>query len=51
LIASLGLKINWAKVVGPSTVLTFLGVLIDTERRTVALPDEKLQEVKDMLQW
>jgi hypothetical protein len=52
LIASLGLKVNWNKVEGPASTLTFLGVLIDTEKRTVALPQEKLQEVKDTLnQW
>ena len=49
LLASLGLKINWNKVEGPSRVLTFLGVLIDTQKRTMALPEDKLQEVKDTL--
>jgi hypothetical protein len=46
LVASLGLSINWKKVEGPSTSITFLGMHIDTVRRTMALPEEKLQEVK-----
>jgi hypothetical protein len=50
LIASLGLEINWSKVEGPSTCLTFLGVRIDTEGRTLALPEEKLRVVKETLQ-
>jgi hypothetical protein len=52
LIASLGLNINWSKVEGPSTALTFLGVQINTVTRTLALPEEKLRAVKQTLeQW
>ena len=49
LIESLGLTINWAKVEGPYTSLTFLGVLINTVERTIALPEEKVQAVQATL--
>jgi hypothetical protein len=49
LIQSLGLTINWDKVGGPSRSLTFLGVLVDCEARTLSLPDKKLMEVKELV--
>jgi hypothetical protein len=50
LIASLRLNVNWNKVEGPSTTLIFLGVEINTVARTLSLPEEKLQGVKQTLQ-
>ena len=49
LIPSLGLKINWDKVEGPLTSLSFLGVQIDCVSRTLSLPPKKLLTVKSMI--
>jgi hypothetical protein len=38
--------VNWDKVAGPSQKLTFLGVEVDCLRRTLALPQKKLDEVR-----
>jgi hypothetical protein len=52
LIQSLGLSINWDKVGGPARSITFLGVLVNCENRTLSLPDKKLAEVKQLVaQW
>ena len=45
----MGLEINWEKVCQPSTRLSFLGVDIDCQKRTLALPLDKLQDVKDLV--
>ena len=37
------------KLAGPSTVLTFLGVELDTRALILCLPDEKLRELKSLL--
>lgn len=49
LVVDLGLEVNWAKVEQPETVMTFLGVEINTVKRTLALPEKKLQEVRVLL--
>jgi hypothetical protein len=46
LIPMLGLEVNWDKVSAPETSLSFLGVQIDCVRRTLALPESKLAEVR-----
>ena len=37
------------KLVGPSTVSTYLGILIDTENMQIRLPLEKLESLKNLL--
>ena len=49
LLRRLGFSINWNKVVGPSTCLTFLGVQIDTISMSLSLPSDKLCEFSDLL--
>jgi hypothetical protein len=49
LIHSLGLQVSWSKVAGPSQVLTFLGIEINCAARTLALPSEKLFEMRKMI--
>ena len=34
---------------GPTTTLTFLGILIDSERQTLSLPPDKLAQLKDRI--
>ena len=41
----LGLKINPKKLVEPSTSVVCLGILINTEDRTMSIPPAKLQEI------
>ena len=50
LLRKLGFQINWKKVEGPATCLTFLGVEIDTVAGTLQLPERKLNELKEVLQ-
>jgi hypothetical protein len=49
LIESLGLEVNYNKVCLPQRVITFLGVVIDCNRRSLSLPDFKIQELKVLL--
>ena len=43
---ALGFSINYAKLVGPARILTFLGVEIDTCAYTFALPLDKLRRLE-----
>ena len=45
----LGFGINYNKVAGPNQRLTFLGIMLDTVSMTMELPEEKCQEIKDLL--
>ena len=49
LMSDLGFKINWNKVTLPATLITFLGVEIDTNARTMSLPPNKLDDVRVLL--
>ena len=46
---SLGLPVAPHKVVGPKTVLSFLGIIIDSERQELRLPADKLSSIKALL--
>ena len=48
LLTELGLDISTHKNVSPSTKVTCLGVLVDTENFTVSVPPEKLEEIKNL---
>jgi hypothetical protein len=50
LLISLGFLVSWAKVYGPSEVLSFLGVVINTKLCTLSLDDSKLAKLKCKLQ-
>ena len=41
----LGVPITWDKLDGPTTVLTFLGIEIDTQATQLRLPEAKLVEL------
>ena len=45
----LGVTVLAHKVEGPSTVLTFLGILLDTEKMEIRLPQDKLQRLVHLL--
>ncbi len=49
LLRTLGFGISWAKLEGPATKLTFLGVEIDTVGMTVGLPKSKVTELSELL--
>ncbi len=49
LLRQLGFQISWSKVEGPTRMLTFLGITIDTRSMTLSLPKQKLQEVTALL--
>ena len=52
LLTHLGLTINPKKLVAPSTSLICLGILINTETRTMAVPPDKLDSIINMCsQW
>ena len=52
LMRQLGLTISEKKLVPPSTQVVCLGVLIDTERGSISIPDEKLTQICDTVkQW
>ena len=46
----LGVPIAFDKLEGPSTQITFLGILLDSEALTLSLPQEKLAEILLLVQ-
>ena len=49
LCSQLGVPLKWQKLEGPSTVLTFLGVVLDTHRMERRLPQGRLEELKQLI--
>lgn len=50
--AKLGVPIAAHKTEGPSTIITFLGIELNTRSMTIRLPDEKLSRLKkEIQQW
>ena len=48
ILAQLGLDISMKKLVPPSTIVTCLGIQIDTVKRTLSIPEGKLQEITNL---
>ena len=48
LLQDLGLQVSTKKLVPPSTEVVCLGILINTIHKTISIPPEKLQEIKNM---
>jgi hypothetical protein len=46
LLRQLGFHINWSKVEGPSTKITFLGIYINSENMTIGIPETKITDIK-----
>ena len=47
-----GFKIKDSKTAGPSRTLEFLGLVIDTVKRTVCISEERLQEIRaELSEW
>ena len=44
-----GIPVATHKCTGPTTCLVFLGILIDTVRMEISLPEEKLEQLKSLL--
>ena len=49
LLRKLGFGISWHKVEGPSTIITFLGITINSQNMMLTLPEQKLSAFKDTL--
>lgn len=47
----LGLRVSWKKCTGPSTATCYLGILFDSIRLEVCLPEEKLLKLKSELEF
>ena len=47
--ATLGFPLKWEKVEGPSCVISFLGIVLDSNKMEVRLPDEKARELQVLL--
>ena len=48
----LGLPLKVEKLEGPTVVLTFLGIVLDTLRLVIRLPNDKLEELKKLVaEW
>ena len=45
----LGFHISWPKVEGPSQIIKFLGIEIDTTINMLRLPNDKLQELNNLI--
>ena len=48
LLQDLGLQVSQKKLIPPSTEVVCLGILINTVNKTISIPPEKLQEIKNM---
>ena len=42
---NLGVPVSSSKIEGPATTITFLGIVLDTEKRELRLPEDKLVSV------
>jgi hypothetical protein len=49
LLRELGWAIAWDKVVGPTKIITFLGILLDSTKMCLELPAPKLQKFHDLV--
>ena len=49
LLRRLGFAIAWDKIVGPTQILFFLGVQVDSTDGTMTLPPEKLDQFRDLI--
>ena len=49
LLADLGIPVSLPKLEGPSTTVTFLGIVIDSERMELRLPLEKVERIRAMV--
>ena len=47
LLQELGLNISFIKLVSPATSVVCLGILVDSVNRTISIPDQKLQDIKN----
>ena len=50
LMECLGFSVSQKKLVPPSTRVTCLGVLIDTDAGTISIPSEKLRQINETVQ-
>ena len=50
ILRKLGFNISWKKVVGPTQHITFLGVDIDTQTRTLSLGPDKIKKLLNKLE-
>ena len=48
-LANLGVPVAPQKIEGPSTLVTFLGIIIDTQTSQLRLPPEKLQRLRELI--
>ena len=48
-LAELGVPVSMDKLEGPSTTVTFLGILVDTVRLELRLPDDKLSRLRALV--
>ena len=51
LLRKLGFMINWNKVHGPSQKMVYLGIEIDTVQMCLRLPEEKIQKIRQQLDF
>ena len=51
LLGELGFWINWSKVVDPCQNIVFLGINFDSVNFNLTLPENKVKETMDLLQW
>ena len=49
LLIELGFRISWKKVTGPSRIVTFLGIVINTTDCSLSLDEEKLVKIREKL--
>ena len=49
--ALLGALVAMEKIAGPTTILPFLGLILDSVQQEICLPPEKLQEILQLLDW
>ena len=47
--AVLGFPLKWEKMAGPCTLIEFLGILLDTIKMELRLPEEKVQQLVELL--
>ena len=51
LLHSLGFRVNWSKLSGPSQRVKFLGIILDSIAMQASIPEDKISSLEDQLNF
>lgn len=51
LLGELGFRVNWKKCVSPDKVMTYLGIVFNSQNMSLSLPEEKMRKLRQELEF